>query len=239
MKPTKPKPNKLESYYELITSLEMKLDEVKELKGQEILLKADAEALGQKREEVLAGTVTDATDAAIDHLAKFNARQEVFGVKLKHIEGQIKTAEEALQYTLVADFISPFRALYGSLLHHRLERAKAQIAKLIVPERVTLMDNLIEQLARQSKEYAAEQALELFLPDGASTPLHDTPGVPWSRYREQTMQILLQAVEGGLEKAKKLLAAVEAEKGFTPPELTVPSPEPAPEQAVEPEPALA
>src|ERR1700719_1653807 len=71
-----PKPNQLESYYELITSLEMKLDEVKELKGQHISLKEDAEKLGQKREEVLAGTVSNTTDAAIDHLAKFNARQE-------------------------------------------------------------------------------------------------------------------------------------------------------------------
>ena len=165
----KPKPNKLESYYELITSLEMKLDEVKELKGQHISLKEDAEKLGQKREEVLAGTVSNTTDAAIDHLAKFNARQEGFAAKLKHIEGQIETAEEALQYMLMADFISPFRNLHGALLQHRFERGKTQIAKLIVPERVALMDNLIEQLARQSKEYAADQVLELHLPDGATS----------------------------------------------------------------------
>jgi hypothetical protein len=147
----KPKPNKLENYYDAITALDVQFDEVKQLYRQRDLLKADAEKLGQKREEILAGTVTDATDAAIDHLAKFNARQEVFGVKLKHIEGQIETAEEALQYMLIADFISPFRNLHGALLQHRFERAKAQIARLIVPERVELLNNLIEQLAKQQR----------------------------------------------------------------------------------------
>jgi hypothetical protein len=43
--------------------------------------------------------------------------------------------------------------------------------------------------------------------------------VPWSQYRPQTVQILIQSVEGALRKAKQLLATVEAEKGFVPPEI--------------------
>lgn len=233
----KPKPrteNKLEKYIDLITGLDVQFDEVTQLHRQRDLLTVDAERHGKQREEVLASTVENTTEEAIDHLAKFNARQEVFGAKLKHIKGQIEQAEEELQYSLIANFAPPFRALYNALMSHRLERAKAQIAKLIVPERVALMDNVIEQMARQSKEYVSEQVLEFTVPDGASTPLHDT-AVPHSQYREQTLQILLNAVDGALQKAKQLLAIVEGEKGFTPPELAVCTPVP----VIEPEPALA
>jgi hypothetical protein len=105
------------------------------------------------------------------------------------------------------------------LQHIRFDRAKAQIARLIVPERVALMNTPIEQLAKQSLEYVSEQVLELYVPDGATSPLRDTPAAPWSQYREQTLKILFSAVEGALQKAKELLVTVEAKKGFTRPEI--------------------
>lgn len=234
----KPK-TKLESYHELITSLETQFDEVKQLYRQRELVKAEAEKHGNQREEILASTVANTTEEAIDHLGKHNVRQEVFGVKLKRIEGQIEIVEEALQHSFIANFVQPFRTLYNALLAHRFERAKAQIARLIVPERVALLDATIEQLARQSKEYVSEQVLELYVPDGATSPLYDTPGAPWSQCRGQTVQILLSAVEGVLLRAKQLLATVESEKAFNPSELAVPTPEPVAGQAIEPEPALA
>jgi hypothetical protein len=129
--------------------------------------------------------------------------------------------------------------LHSALLQFRFERAKAQIAELIEPDRVVLLDSLIEQLAKQSQEYVSGQGLEIYVPDGVSTPLHDTPGVPWHQYREGTLQILLQAIEDGLRRAKGLLDVVEAEKGFEPAALDVPEAEALPVEIKETELVLA
>jgi hypothetical protein len=213
----------LQSYHELIRTLEERFNDLHHAYGQRDALKADAEQNRSQRQEVLAGAVADTSEEAIDHLARHNAKQEVFAAKLTHLEGQIEQAEEELQHAFMVDFLPPFRTLYNDLLQHRFQRGKAQIAQPIVSERVILLNSLIEQLAKQTDEYVSGQALELFVTDGVSTPLHNTPSAPWGEnpHREQTLQILLQTVEGALQKAKQLLAAVEAEKGFTSPELEV------------------
>ena len=221
MKPT------TKEYHERIARLEERFNDVNHLHGQRDSLKAEAEIHKNRRDEVLASAVSDTSDQAVDELARHNAKQEVLSAKLKHIEGQTEQAEEELQHCLNADFLGHFRGLHSALLRYRLERAKAQIAKFIAPERAPLLDGQVEQLSRHSREYVEGEALAIYAPDGVASPLHETfPGSPWGQpeQRNNTVRILLHAVEGGIQKAKQLLAAVEAEKGFTPPAIAPPQP---------------
>jgi vacuolar-type H+-ATPase subunit E/Vma4 len=209
----------LKSYHELITNLEERLGTVNRLHAQRDSLKAETEEHKSQREKLLAGAVADTSEEAIDRLAKHNARHEVFAVKLKHIDGQVEQAEEALQHCLLAGFLQPFKILYGALMRHRFERSKDQIAKLIVPERLGRVASLVEQLARHSRDYVDGQALEFYIGEGAYSRLHEIPGRPQIQTREGTLKILFNAVESAIEGGKRLVAVAEAEKGFTPPEI--------------------
>lgn len=226
-KPTENMKPTTKEYHERIASLEERFNDVNRLHGLRDALKAEAEQHRTKRDEVLASAVADTSEKAIDELARHNAKAEVLGAKIKHIEGPTEQAEEDLQHFLNADFLSPFRGLHSALLRYRLERAKAQIAKLIAPERARLFDGQVEQLARHTREYVEGEALAIYAPDGVATPLHETfPGSGWGQpeQRQATLRIVMNAVQDAIEKGKQLLAAVEAEKGFEPPEIAQPQP---------------
>jgi len=225
----------LQSYHELIASLEERFNDVNHLHGQRDSLKAEAEEHKSQREKVLADAVFDTSEEAIDNLAKHNARQEVFAAKIKHIEGQAEQVEDELQHSLNFIFLPPFKNLFGSLLHHRFERGKAQIAKLVAAERSNAVAGLVEQLARHTESYAECQKLEIYVSDGVASPLHDTPGVKWSQYRQDTFRIVLNATQSAIEGGKRLLAVVETERSFSPPEIPSQDPAPAAVEVNEPE----
>lgn len=210
----------LKSYHQLITDLEDRFNDVNHLHGQRDSMASEAEEHRTRREKVLADAVTDTSEAAIDQLAKHNARQEVFGAKLQRLTAEIEKAEENLQLQFTGNLVPPFMGLYRALHGHRFERAKAQIAALLIPERVLPLTVEIERLVLSSRQYVLDQQLEVIVPEGAASPLHETfPGSPWLQYRDDTIRILLQAVESGIEKGKRLLAAIESEEDFAPPEI--------------------
>jgi hypothetical protein len=63
--------------------------------------------------------------------------------------------------------------------------------------------------SQETQMVADVQELQVFIPDGANTPLHDTPARRWSLDREATMKVVEDAVTQALEQTPRLLAAVE------------------------------
>lgn len=219
----------LKSYLELIASLEQRFDDLQHAYGQRTTLQEESEKHRSQRDKVLAEAVAETDEENIDRLAKHSARVEVYAAKLKHLEGQIEQAEDELQRCLVVDTLPPFRNyLYSALMRHRFERGKTQIVKLVAEERRDIVMGFIDQLSQFTEAYVEGQKLAIHVSDGASSPLHDTPGVPWSQYRQDTFRIVLTAAQSTIAAAKRLLAVVETEKGFE-----IPSPGPAPVAAVE------
>jgi hypothetical protein len=228
----------IEQYREAAVNLEMAIDAVKTLKGQHVQLHNEAEKTIGKREEVLAEAITGDTEAAVDVIAKLNARREVFAAKLTHLKGSVEKAELELQAALVTDFAPAFGLLYRSLRQHRAEAAKKRLAEMMHPQRLHAVANLLEQLAWSAEGVVALEQVEPNIGYGCSTPLHDVNDIPHSQYHDQTLGVIMTNAEQVLQKVEPLLKAVESEKGFAPPEL-VSSSEPVAGDAIEPEPALA
>jgi hypothetical protein len=163
----------------------------------------------------------------------------VFEAKLTHLKGSVEKAELELQAALVTDFAPTFGLLYRSLRQHRIEAAKKEVSKLMHPQRLHAVANLIDQLAWSAEGVVALEQLEPNVGYGCSTPLHDVNAIPHSQYHDQTLSVIMTNAEQVLQKVEPLLKAVESEKGFVPPKLVSSNPEPVAGQAVEPEPALA
>jgi hypothetical protein len=228
----------LDQYREAAVELSMALDAVKTLSGKHVQLRAEAERITGKREEILEEAITGAPEESVEKLSKLNAYKEVFAAKLTHLKGSVEKAELELQAALVTDFAPAFSRLYRELRQHRVEVAKKRLDSVIHPERLHNVTTLIDRLAYQAEAVVELEAIEPVIAYGCSTPLHDVNDIPHSQNHDQTLAIIMTSAEQVLAKVEPLLKAVAGEKEFVPPELVAANPEPV-GQVIEPEPALA
>lgn len=213
-------------YREVVSELKAASDRLTELETGKGRLVEQRTELSSRREKLLADSIAGDAESAVAELSKLNARAEVCEAKISHIDGRQQDAEADLQGAL-SQFETAFGGLYRSFRGHLVGVSTEQIASLVHPKVRDLQRIAIESLAWASTLMVDAEALEIHLGHGWNSPLSDTPGVPWSQYRTETVGLLRNSAQAALGKADALLNAVEAAKGFSPPGLAVTAPDPA------------